>query len=195
MNTDLRFTTALKQSEREGDLQGVLRARKQMVVKHMEEELNDLALALLQAARAREEADRLANEEFERQLLGIAEGDAFAIKSPVDLSPDGEDVEEKKGDDGALGDKHEEAVAKVASGDDTDGVTESKDGGGSQSGSKPSTRPGIWHTLPGPGHEAPSLLRSSTLSEEEQIAYRIENSAAVQTSIEEAARLADALGS
>lgn len=95
MNTDLRFSSALHQSEREGDLQGVIRARKQMIIKHMEDELNELALRLLKEAEAKKESDRLAAEAFEAQLLGIAEGDAFAGKEPPSLPGDGGKAKEE----------------------------------------------------------------------------------------------------
>ena len=44
-----------------------------------------MALALLKAAQAKAEADRLANEEFEKQLLGIADGDALDVKNSKEL--------------------------------------------------------------------------------------------------------------
>jgi len=71
MDANLRFATRLKQSEREGDLTGVLRARKQMIYTNMEDDLNALALKLAKAAAAKAEEDRLAAEDFERKLLGL----------------------------------------------------------------------------------------------------------------------------
>jgi len=71
MNANLRFSTRLKQGAREGDLEGVLRARKQMIYTSMEDDLNALALKLAKAAAAKAEADRLAAEDFERKLLGL----------------------------------------------------------------------------------------------------------------------------
>ena len=72
-----------------------------MVIKHMEEELNDLALALLKEAEAKKEKDRLAAEAFEAQLLGIAEGDAFALKDPSGVPAEGEGDIGEAGEEGA----------------------------------------------------------------------------------------------
>ena len=136
-----------------------------MTVKHMEEELNDLALALLKAAQAKAEADRLANEEFERQLLGIAEGDAFAIKSSWTLMRARRRVWRKKGDDSAV-EAEEGGVVKEA-----DGVTESKEGNADAS--KPSTRPVTRCRGRAGVHEnALSAVEFDALTEEEQNTYR-----------------------
>ena len=71
MDTSLRFSPRLKQSERGGDLQAVIRCRKQDTYGSMEEALNQLALELALEAMAVQEADRKAAEEFERKLLGL----------------------------------------------------------------------------------------------------------------------------
>jgi hypothetical protein len=203
MNTELRFSSPLTQSVHTGDLIGTLRARKQYPPRHMEEELNELALQLLKAAQAKAEADRIANEEFERQLLGIAEGDAFAITNPVDLSEkdkggvEGEGAEGKgDGEEKAEGGDEAAAVDKPAA----ESTTEPGEGEEKGEGDGAAAAPVVDRKLEaGKGYLGGDLTQADfeALSEEEKTAYRIEYSAAVQESIQEAARLAmdDALGS
>lgn len=82
VDTASRYETSLKQSERRGDLEGVTRNRRQVPVLDMESELNALALLLSKRAKEQAEADRLAAEAFEKQLLGIVDTDIYGLTEP-----------------------------------------------------------------------------------------------------------------
>ena len=106
-----------------GDLEESF-VHKQMTIKHMEEELNELALRLLKEAEEKKESDRLAAEAFEAQLLGIAEGDAFAIKDPSGISAEGE--AEEKSSATIEGRDAQEDASKFDAESEVNGIEETK---------------------------------------------------------------------
>jgi len=74
-NTNVRFEPRLKQSVREGTVEGVIRSRRQMPFTMMEEELNLLAQAKAEAYQRELEAIMAANKEVEAHFLGLSEED------------------------------------------------------------------------------------------------------------------------